>query len=95
MKTPEQWAIELMREPTIQGSPLQAFANIIRQIEAQVRTEEREKVAGLVEALNAAITRVQLYYDTFGEVSDCSTHADIGDWLTALATHRAMVTEAV
>jgi len=48
----------------------------------------------LAKALNHAITRVELYYDTFGEVSDCSTHADIGDWLAVLATHRAMATEA-
>lgn len=51
MKIPEQWAIELLREPTIHGSPLAAFANIIRQAQSEAVSAEREAAKGLVEAL--------------------------------------------
>jgi len=36
-------------------------------------------------ALKAAVNRAQSFLDTFGDVGDCVTQADIGDWEEAIA----------
>lgn len=42
----------------------------------------------LREALEAATDRCQKFLDTFGDLGDCVTQADINDWVDALATER-------
>ncbi len=35
------------------------------------------------EALNAACLRLQAFLDTFGDLGDCETQADLNDWIAA------------
>lgn len=42
--------------------------------------------SGVREALANACERLQSFLDTFGDVGDCATKADLNDWLAALAS---------
>lgn len=48
--------------------------------------DSRREIERLKEALRPCAERLQLFLDTFGDVGDCETDADLNDWRAALAS---------
>ncbi len=78
--------VERCREVMKRLNKTDATNDAITVMEAAAYIEacsaERERMR---EALEAATDRCQLFLDTFGDVGDCVTSADIGDWCAALS----------
>ena len=70
----EIWAVMLDGQP----KPVDTPANATRYVRAD--TIERPVVDEIINALSEAGKRCQSFLDTFEDIGDCVTQADIDDW---------------
>lgn len=61
------------------GAPLK------RQLHEAWKAGRTDRLTALEAALDAATHRCQKFLDTFGDVGDCVTQADINDWCEVIA----------